>query len=110
MVLLLISALLNLNAVGKPFRTVATVKPRKDAPLNNTCSKEELEEPDEGIMPQPSHPEGSVERRKVTKNKAIAAGRLASVFAPPRYDSIILIPMMTSGFDDAYFYSFRIPA
>ena len=31
----------------------------------NTCSKEELEESDEEIMPQPSHPEDSVERRKL---------------------------------------------
>ena len=51
----------------------------------NTCSKEELEESDEEILPQPSHAEDSVERRKVIKNKILAVGRMARVFALLRF-------------------------
>ena len=51
----------------------------------NTCSREELEESDEEIVPEPSHPEGSVERRKVIKNKILPVGRMARVFALPRF-------------------------
>ena len=43
----------------------------------NTCSKEELEESDEEVVPQPPHSEDSVERRKVIKNKILPVGRMA---------------------------------
>ena len=51
----------------------------------NTCSKEELEESHEEIILQPSHPGDSVERRKVIKNKILAVGRMARVFALLRF-------------------------
>ena len=51
----------------------------------NTCSKEELEESDEEIVPQPSRPEGSVEQRKVIKNMILAVGRMARVFVLLRF-------------------------
>ena len=44
----------------------------------DTCSKEELEESDEEILPRPSHAEDSVERRKVIKNTILAVGRMAA--------------------------------
>lgn len=48
----------------------------------NTCTKEELEESDEDTLVSPaSTPEESAERRKVIKNKILAVGRMARVFA-----------------------------
>jgi hypothetical protein len=53
----------------------------------NTCTKEELEENDEDMMISPSSPtsEDPVERRKVIKNKIMAVGRMARVFALLRF-------------------------
>ncbi|KAG1741558.1 Metallo-dependent phosphatase-like protein [Suillus paluster] len=54
----------------------------------NTCSKEELEESDEeNIVSPASHPGESLERRKVIKNKILAVGRMARVFALLREES-----------------------
>jgi serine/threonine-protein phosphatase 2B catalytic subunit len=49
----------------------------------NTCTKEELEESDEEMVVITHHatPEESAERRKVIKNKIMAVGRMARVFA-----------------------------
>ncbi|KXN91822.1 Serine/threonine-protein phosphatase 2B catalytic subunit A1 [Leucoagaricus sp. SymC.cos] len=55
----------------------------------NTCTKEELEESDDELAVVPSHvtPEESAERRKVIKNKIMAVGRMARVFALLREES-----------------------
>jgi serine/threonine-protein phosphatase 2B catalytic subunit len=48
----------------------------------NTCTKEELQENDEDAMFMPIvTPEEQAERRKVIKNKILAVGRMARVFA-----------------------------
>jgi serine/threonine-protein phosphatase 2B catalytic subunit len=49
----------------------------------NTCTKEELDEPDEdlALMTGPAAAEESAERRKIIKNKIMAVGRMARVFA-----------------------------
>ncbi|KIJ63055.1 hypothetical protein HYDPIDRAFT_113584 [Hydnomerulius pinastri MD-312] len=55
----------------------------------NTCSKEELEESDEEeqLVSPTSLAEDTVERRKVIKNKILAVGRMARVFALLREES-----------------------
>ncbi|KAJ3560940.1 hypothetical protein NP233_g10509 [Leucocoprinus birnbaumii] len=55
----------------------------------NTCTKEELEESDEDLTIVSPHvtPEESAERRKVIKNKIMAVGRMARVFALLREES-----------------------
>ncbi len=49
----------------------------------NTCTKEELEESDDelSLVSPNTSPEESAERRKVIKNKIMAVGRMARVFA-----------------------------
>lgn len=54
------------------------------AAVLNTCTKEELEESDEEtalVSPVSVTSEESVERRRVIKNKIMAVGRMARVFA-----------------------------
>lgn len=53
----------------------------------NTCTKEELEEEseEEEISSPVSPSEDSAERRKVIKNKIMAVGRMARVFALLRF-------------------------
>ncbi|KIJ63466.1 hypothetical protein HYDPIDRAFT_112878 [Hydnomerulius pinastri MD-312] len=53
----------------------------------NTCSKEELEEDNATSPTSPSHPEDPRERRRVIKNKILAVGRMARVFALLREES-----------------------
>ncbi|KAJ7509498.1 calcineurin A [Mycena galericulata] len=59
----------------------------------NTCTKEELEDEDVAMISSPTSPvsptsEGeSIERRKVIKNKIMAVGRMARVFALLREES-----------------------
>jgi len=49
----------------------------------NTCTKEELEESDDelSLVSPNTSPEETAERRKVIKNKIMAVGRMARVFA-----------------------------
>lgn len=53
----------------------------------NTCTKEELEEADEDLamVPPGDAAQETAERRKVIKNKIMAVGRMARVFALLRY-------------------------
>jgi len=59
----------------------------------NTCTKEELEETDEdlAIMSPTTAAAETAERRKVIKNKIMAVGRMARVFALLRCVYIISI-------------------
>ncbi len=58
------------------------------AAVLNTCTKEELEESDEELTsPASVSSEESNERRKVIKNKIMAVGRMARVFALLREES-----------------------
>ncbi|KAF9005271.1 Metallo-dependent phosphatase [Hymenopellis radicata] len=58
------------------------------AAVLNTCTKEELEESDEELTsPASVSSEESHERRKVIKNKIMAVGRMARVFALLREES-----------------------
>lgn len=62
----------------------------------NTCTKEELEESDEDslISPTSSHEE-TAERRRVIKNKILAVGRMARVFALLRCVSCFIKVIIT---------------
>ncbi|TEB29976.1 serine/threonine-protein phosphatase 2B catalytic subunit A1 [Coprinellus micaceus] len=55
----------------------------------NTCTKEELEEPDEdlALISPGAAAEESAERKKVIRNKIMAVGRMARVFALLREES-----------------------
>ena len=53
----------------------------------NCCTKEELEESsDEETLISPTQSDDPSERRKVIKNKILAVGRMARVFALLRYE------------------------
>lgn len=60
----------------------------------NCCSKEELdEEEEEEVIEETIEGEsadGDGDRRKVIKNKILAVGRMARVFALLRFDSFLL--------------------
>jgi hypothetical protein len=62
----------------------------------NTCTKEELEETDESTFMPIASREEHAERRKVIKNKILAVGRMARVFAVLRsvtlYQPTWLVP------------------
>lgn len=58
----------------------------------NTCTKEELEESDDESLVSPTALQGdNLERRKVIKNKILAVGRMARVFALLRLVISLLI-------------------
>ena len=53
--------------------------------LLNICTKEELEEAEEGPADAKETAEESAERKRVIKNKILAVGRVSRVFALLRY-------------------------
>ena len=55
--------------------------------LLNICTKEELEEQDEGLIRAKESAEESAERKRVIKSKIMAVGRVSRVFALLRYAS-----------------------
>ena len=55
--------------------------------LLNICTKEELEEAEEGPADAKETAEESAERKRVIKNKILAVGRVSRVFALLRYVS-----------------------
>ena len=59
----------------------------------NTCTKEELEEADEDLamIPAADAAQETAERRKIIKNKIMAVGRMARVFALLRYAPTLII-------------------
>jgi serine/threonine-protein phosphatase 2B catalytic subunit len=59
----------------------------------NTCTKEELEEADEDLamIPAADAAQETAERRKIIKNKIMAVGRMARVFALLRYARTFII-------------------
>jgi serine/threonine-protein phosphatase 2B catalytic subunit len=64
------------------------------AAVLNTCTKEELEESEDDtalVSPSSVTSEDSVERRKVIKNKIMAVGRMARVFALLRFVRLFVI-------------------
>lgn len=68
------------------------------AAVLNTCTKEELEESDDEtalVSPTSVTSEESVERRKVIKNKIMAVGRMARVFALLRFVGLLFLPRVT---------------
>jgi hypothetical protein len=68
------------------------------AAVLNTCTKEELEESDDEtvlVSPASVTSEESVERRKVIKNKIMAVGRMARVFALLRFVDLFLLEQLT---------------
>ena len=70
----------------------------------NTCTKEELEEPDEdlAIMSPTTAAAESAERRQVIKNKIMAVGRMARVFALLRCVFCLCILRIWHGADDLH--------
>jgi serine/threonine-protein phosphatase 2B catalytic subunit len=53
--------------------------------LLNICTKEELEEADEGLADTKEASAESAERKRVIKSKILAVGRVSRVFALLRY-------------------------
>ena len=69
----------------------------------NTCTKEELEEHDEDlpIMSPTAVSVETAERRKIIKNKIMAVGRMARVFALLRY--VVQMAFPSSYFNICFF-------
>ena len=71
----------------------------------NTCTKEELEEHDEDlpIMSPTAVSVETAERRKIIKNKIMAVGRMARVFALLRY----VVQMAFSSYFNIFFFGIQ---